>query len=74
MPGDCAGGQWAELLEDGNTRRRLGEDHVFVGKCNIVKLSFRPVEEKQESSGPRAKPVSRVEKKIAPEEGGAVVP
>ena len=59
-------------MEEGGTRRRIGEDHVFVGQQNIVKTTFRPVEERHDQgSQPRAKPVSRVEKKQMEEGGGA---
>jgi len=68
--------QWAELLEEGGTRRRIGEDHVFTGQRNIVKVTFRPVEERhdQGSSQPRAKPVSRVEKKSQATEEAVLPP
>jgi hypothetical protein len=64
----CDGGfrwQYAELLEEGGTRRRVGEDFVFTGQDNIVKFTFRPVDEAKEpsSSQARAKPVTKVERK-----------
>lgn len=42
--------QYAELLEEGGTRRRVGEDHVLSGKDNIIKFFFRPVEDRQSQS------------------------
>jgi hypothetical protein len=38
--------QYAELLEEGGTRRRVGEEHVLTGQNNIIKFFFRPVEDK----------------------------
>ena len=43
--------QYAELWEEGGTRRRVGEEHVLTGQSNIIKFFFRPVEEKQGGGG-----------------------
>ncbi|KAM3575529.1 hypothetical protein VYU27_002521 [Nannochloropsis oceanica] len=43
--------QYAELLEEGGNRRRVGEDYVLTGKNNIIKFFFRPVEERQVQGG-----------------------
>jgi len=43
--------QYAELLEEGGTRRRVGEDHVLTGQNNIIKFFFRPVEDRQAQGG-----------------------
>ncbi len=42
--------QYAELLEDGGTRRRVGEDHVLTGQNNIIKFFFKPIEERPAAS------------------------
>lgn len=46
--------QYAELLEEGGTRRRVGEEHVLTGQKNIIKFFFRPIEEKQGGGGGKA--------------------
>lgn len=43
--------QYAELLEEGGTRRRVGEDYVLTGQNNIIKFFFRPVEDRQAQGG-----------------------
>lgn len=43
--------QYAELLEEGGTRRRVGEDHVLTGQNNIIKFFFRPIEDKPAGGG-----------------------
>jgi len=43
--------QYAELLEEGGIRRRVGEDHVLTGQKNIIKFFYRPVEERPSHAG-----------------------
>lgn len=66
--------QYAELLEEGGTRRRVGEEHVLTGQGNIIKFFFRPVEEKQggssSSSQSQGQQAQQKERKKDKEEGG----
>lgn len=43
--------QYAELLEEGGIRRRVGEDQVLTGQKNIIKFFYRPVEERPSHTG-----------------------
>ena len=57
--------QYAELLEEGGTRRRVGEDHVLTGQSNIIKFFFRPLEE---SKGPQQQSSQAQQQKQQPRE------
>lgn len=69
--------QYAELWEEGGTRRRVGEEHVLTGQSNIIKFFFRPVEEKHggggsggQQQGQQKQPQQKEKKKDAKEDGG----
>lgn len=68
--------QYAELWEEGGTRRRVGEEHVLTGQSNIIKFFFRPVEDKQggggggQQQGQQKQQQQKEKKKDAKEDGG----
>ena len=69
--------QYAELWEEGGTRRRVGEEHVLTGQSNIIKFFFRPVEEKHggggsggQQQGQQKQQQQKEKKKDAKEDGG----
>lgn len=56
--------QYGELLEEGDTRRRVGEDFVLPGGPNIIKFFFKAAEDQPPAPPPqRQKPQTKVEKK-----------
>ena len=69
--------QYAELWEEGGTRRRVGEEHMLTGQSNIIKFFFRPVEEKHggggsggQQQGQQKQQQQKEKKKDAKEDGG----
>lgn len=69
--------QYAELWEEGGTRRRVGEEHVLTGQSNIIKFFFRPVEEKHggggsggQQQGQQKQQQQKEKKKDAKDDGG----
>lgn len=64
--------QYAELLEEGGTRRRVGEEHVLTGQGNIIKFFFRPLEERgpQQKAKEQPPPQQRERKRDKDKEDG----